>query len=145
MKKRISILLVILWMLFIFIMSSYNSTESANQSGFIVNIISNILSINNTDTLNFIIRKIAHFTEYFILGLLTHNMIYNYNKKTYISIIICILYAISDELHQLITPGRNYQIKDILIDSSGSILGIYLLFIYFKIRNLNKSIKEINV
>ena len=145
MKKRISILLVIIWMLFIFIMSSSNSTQSDNQSGFIVNIISNILNIENTDTLNFIIRKTAHFTEYFILGLLTHNMIHNYNKKTYISIIICILYAISDELHQLITPGRSCQILDILIDSSGSILGIYLLFIYFKIKNSNKSIKKINV
>ena len=132
MKKRISILLVVLWMLFIFIMSSFNSTESSNQSGFIVNIISDIFNISNTDTLSLIIRKIAHFTEYFILGLLTYNMTYNYNKKTYISIIICILYAISDELHQLITPGRSCQIIDILIDSSGSILGIYLLHIFLK-------------
>ena len=132
MKKRISILLVVLWMLFIFIMSSFNSTESSNQSGFIVNIISDIFNISNTDTLSLIIRKIAHFTEYFILGLFTQNMIYNYNKKTYISIIICILYAISDELHQLISPGRSCQIIDILIDNSGSILGIYLLHIFLK-------------
>ena len=138
MKKRISILLLILWMLFIFIMSSFDSVESDNQSGFIVNIISNILNINNTDILSFIIRKIAHFAEYFILGLLTHNMINNFNKKIYISIIICILYAVSDELHQVLIPGRSCQILDILIDSSGSILGIYLLYIYFKIKKFNK-------
>lgn len=126
-KKRISILLVIIWMLLIFIMSSFNSAESSNQSNFIVNIIVNILNINNIDTLNLIIRKLAHFTEYFILGLLVYNMIYNYNKKTFIAIIICILYAISDELHQMLVPGRSYQLLDITIDSLGSISAIYIL------------------
>ena len=142
MKKRISILLVILWMLFIFKMSSYSSISSNNQSGFIVNIISNILNFNDLDTLSFIIRKIAHFTEYFILGLLTYNMAYNYNKKVYLSIIICILYAISDELHQSLVPGRSCQILDILIDSSGSIISIYLLSILFHLKNNSKLINN---
>ena len=145
MKKRISILLVVLWMLFIFNMSSYNSIDSNNQSGFIVNIISNILNINDLDTLSFIIRKIAHFTEYFILGLFTQNMIHNYNKKKYISIIICIFYAISDELHQSLIPGRSCQILDVIIDSIGSLLGIYLLHIFFKTKKFNKNSKEINI
>ena len=127
MKKSISILLVILWMIFIVIMSSFNSTESSNQSNFIINIIINIFNINTTEILSLIIRKLAHFTEYFILGLLTYNMINHCNKKTYISIIVCILYAISDELHQLLVPGRSCQILDITIDSIGAILGIYLL------------------
>lgn len=144
MKKSISILLVILWMLFIFKMSSYNSTSSNNQSGFIVNIISNILNFNDLDTLSFIIRKTAHFTEYFILGLLTYNMTYNYKKKTYLSIIICILYAISDELHQSLVPGRSCQILDILIDSSASILAIYLLSILYKFKSKHTLTKNQN-
>ena len=132
MKNKINILLVIIWMIIIFIMSSFNSTESSNQSNFIVNIISNIFNINNIELLSLIIRKIAHFTEYFILGLLVYNMIYNYNKKIHISIIICILYAISDEIHQLFVPGRSCQFIDILIDSTASILGIYLLYLLYK-------------
>lgn len=119
-------------------MSSYSSTSSNNQSGFIVNIISNILNFNDLDTLSFIIRKTAHFTEYFILGLLTYNMTYNYKKKTYLSIIICVLYAISDELHQSLVPGRSCQILDILIDSSGSIIAIYLLSILYKFKKQHK-------
>lgn len=136
MKKRISIILVIIWMMFIFIMSSFNSTESSNQSNFIVNIIINIFNISNIEILSLIIRKLAHFTEYFILGILTYNMINNYNKKSYISIIICILYAISDELHQLFVPGRSCQVLDIIIDSIGSILGIYLLSFIIKKHNI---------
>lgn len=128
MKKQLSIILVLIWMIIIFIMSSFNAEASANQSNFIVNIISNILNIENVRLLSLIIRKLAHFTEYLILGTLVINMFTKNNaKKTYLlSILLCIIYAISDEIHQIFTPGRACQIKDILIDSVGSITGIYL-------------------
>lgn len=127
-KKQLSIILVLIWMIIIFIMSSFNAEDSANQSNFIVNIIANILNINNISLLSLIIRKLAHFTEYLILGTLVINMFTKNNaKKTYLlSILLCIIYAISDEIHQIFTPGRACQIKDILIDSIGSITGIYL-------------------
>lgn len=131
-KQKIKILLVLIWMTLIFIMSSFNATESSNQSNFIVNILSNILNINNIKLLSLIIRKLAHFTEYFILGTLVYNAINNYNKKKYVAIIICILYAISDEIHQIYVPGRSCQILDILIDSIGSINGIYITILINK-------------
>ena len=65
---------MLLWMFLIFIMSSFDATESTNQSNFIVNIITNIFKIENIELLSFIIRKLAHFTEYLILGLLVANM-----------------------------------------------------------------------
>lgn len=133
MKKRINILLVITWMILIFIMSSFNSTESINQSNFIVDIITNIFNTTNINLLSLIIRKLAHFTEYFILGILIYNLIHSYNKKIYIGIIICVIYAISDEIHQLFVPGRSCQLLDILIDSMGSIVGIYLLYFIKKL------------
>lgn len=127
-NNKLSILLVFLWMFLIFLMSSFDATESANQSNFIVNIITNIFKIENIEVLSFIIRKLAHYTEYLILGFLTINMLNknDISKKYLISILICLIYAISDEIHQLFTPGRACQIKDILIDSIGSITGIYL-------------------
>lgn len=128
MKKQLSIILVLIWMIIIFIMSSFNAEDSANQSNFIVNIIANILNINNIELLNLIIRKLAHYIEYLILGILVINMFIKNNipKSYLISIIFCVIYAISDEIHQFIIPGRACQIKDILIDSIGSITGIYL-------------------
>jgi len=125
-------------------MSSCNSTESNNQSGYIVNFISNIFNISNINLLIYIVRKIAHLTEYFILGILISNMITCYNKKTYVAIIICVLYAISDELHQSLVPGRNSQITDILIDSVGSILGIFIYNFTLKITNKYKQRKRNN-
>lgn len=127
-KNKLSIIPVIIWALAIFIMSSFNAEESANQSNFIVNIIASIFKINNISLLSLIIRKLAHFTEYLILGVLVINMFTKNNvRKSYIlSILLCIIYATSDEIHQIFTPGRACQIKDILIDSIGSITGIYL-------------------
>ena len=109
-------------------MSSFDATESANQSNFIVKIINNIFKIENIELLSFIIRKLAHFTEYLILGFLTINMLNknDISKKYLLSILICIIYATSDEIHQLFVPGRACQLIDILIDSIGSIIGIYL-------------------
>lgn len=135
MNKKNSIFIVILWMIFIFVMSSFDSTSSSNQSGFIVDIICNIFNINNIDIISFIIRKLAHFTEYFILGLLVFNMIRSYDKKIWCAIIICILYAISDEVHQMFVPGRSCQFTDMMIDSLGSIVGIYLLKYKFNKKN----------
>lgn len=128
MKKQLSIILVLIWMIIIFIMSSFNAEDSANQSNFIVNIISNVLNINNIELLNLIIRKLAHYIEYLILGILVINMFIKNNipQSYLISIIFCVIYAISDEIHQFLIPGRACQIKDILIDSIGSITGIYL-------------------
>ena len=126
-NKIVSLILVIIWMVIIFILSSFDATSSSGQSGIIVNFISSITNIDNLSLLSKIVRKLAHFTEYIILGLLVCNLIKNYDKKTYIAIIICILYAVSDELHQILVPGRSCQILDILIDSLGSILGIFTL------------------
>lgn len=128
MKNKSSTILMLLWMFLIFIMSSFDATESTNQSNFIVNIITNIFKIENIELLSFIIRKLAHFTEYLILGLLVANMFTknNINNLYLISIILCIIYATSDEIHQLFVPGRACQLRDILIDSIGSITGVYL-------------------
>lgn len=128
MKNKPFTVLVAIWMFLIFLMSSFDATESTNQSNFIVNIITNIFKIENIELLSFIIRKLAHFTEYLILGLLVANMFTknNINNLYLISIILCIIYATSDEIHQIFVPGRACQIRDILIDSIGSITGVYL-------------------
>ena len=126
MKKFISIILVIIWMIVIFTMSSFTASESSGQSNFIVELIISMFKFNNIELISLIVRKLAHFIEYFILGLLVFNMIRCYDKKIYIAIIICILYAISDEIHQLFVVGRSCKIMDMLIDSMGSVSGILL-------------------
>ena len=126
MKKYISLVMLILWMIFIFIMSHTSAVSSSNQSGFIVNFINNILKIDNVELLETLIRKLAHLFEYFILGILMINYFKNYNIKNYILIlvILCFIYACTDEIHQLFIPGRDGNIKDVFIDTFGSFIGI---------------------
>ncbi len=131
-KKIItSWILIILWMVFIFYMSSCNGNVSSDQSGTIVYILHNILGIDYSDKLIFIIRKCAHVSEFFILGILVINLISKYNVKySYlISFIICVLYASIDEFHQLFVPGRSGQVTDVLIDLIGVVLGLLLVFL----------------
>lgn len=132
MKKLFNISLLVIWMIFIFVMSSFSATESTNQSDIIVTVISNTINISNIHLLAVTIRKLAHITEYLILGILAYNVFKEYYKSIHISILICFLYAISDEIHQIFIPGRSGQITDILIDTIGALLGIIL------ISNINK-------
>ena len=115
-------------------MSSFTANESSNQSGIIVIFISNIFNISDINLLSLIVRKFAHFSEYFILGILCINYFFRNNKNINYSYLFCILYAISDEIHQIFVPGRSFQFYDIFIDSIGAIFGIYLIakFVYNK-------------
>ena len=78
-----------------------------------------------------IIRKIAHFSIYAVLGLLVMGCAATYkgNKfiKFNISIIIAFLYACTDEWHQSFIPGRSAQFSDVCIDTSGALLGVLIV------------------
>ena len=125
--KRISIILVIIWMIVIFIFSNMNGNLSSMQSnGIVAKIATFIHYTGNIDTLRFIVRKSAHFTEYLILGILVLNACkYNNAKDIFmLSLLICILYACTDEIHQLFIPDRGGRILDVCIDTIGSLCGI---------------------
>ena len=137
-KKEIIIswMLLVIWMIFIFIMSSFNGNISSNQSGTIADLIYNLFNISNTEKVSLIIRKCAHVSEFFILGVLVINLISKYNVKySYlISFIVCVLYASSDEFHQLFVPGRSGQVTDVLIDMIGTIFSLLVMYLFNKFR-----------
>ena len=128
--KKISIILVIIWMIVIFVFSNMNGTLSSAQSDGIVTKIADIINYSgNLDTSIVIIRKLAHFIEYLILGILVLNACkYNSVKNMIVlSIIICILYACLDEIHQLFILDRSGNILDVCIDTIGSLCGIGII------------------
>lgn len=143
MKKVVSIILVIVWMGLIFSFSSSNGDESSDLSdGIIVNITEKLNKNISKDNLNtiverfsFIIRKIAHFSIYFVLGCLIMNMFYTFGIKDYYSLIyaslICISYAFMDETHQIFVSGRSGEFRDVMLDSSASLIANYLFYRLF--------------
>ena len=77
------------------------------------------------------IRKMAHATEYAILGMLVSGTVYAYGvcgkKVIRYAWIWATIYAATDELHQLFVPGRSGQLRDVLLDSAGAAVGILIL------------------
>lgn len=132
-KKILSWILFIGWLLLIFFFSSQNGDTSGNLSNGILAMIEKITHIPLTSEVSsLIIRKSAHFLEYCILGVLTLNLLYQYHKFTkkviFFSLIFCLLYAISDEVHQLFILNRTGKVLDVGIDFLGAMLGNYLYF-----------------
>ena len=92
------------------------------------------------------IRKLAHFSLYFTMGIFSLCSIITYKKigiKTRVtaSLIICILYSVSDEIHQYFIPGRSCELRDVLIDASGAILSVFIAVVFLrKIKALTKKL-----
>ena len=131
-KLIIKILLVILWMIVIFCFSNQKATDSTKLSnGFIKNTICKVDKSDCDKTINKFfkpVRKSAHFCVYLILGLLVMNC-FNFNKKYIIySVIICLLYSITDEVHQIFVSGRSGEVLDVFIDTFGSFIGSVCLY-----------------
>lgn len=141
-RNNLSYLPAIIWMIVIFCFSHQSASQSSNLSsgilGYIIDVIKNSLKIAiNEDLLHTVIRKGVHFTEYFILAVfvmfgLKRN---NVSKPFFKSVIICALYATADEFHQLFVAGRSGRVFDVMVDTSGAVLGT---FIYSKIKRTNK-------
>lgn len=132
MKKIIKTLLFVSWLILIYLLSAETGDQSGSLSNGILLSIAKLLKISDTkafvDTFGFFIRKLAHFSEYFILYILTYECFKEYNcpKLIVVSVLFCVLYASFDEFHQLFVDGRCGQLSDVMIDSSGSIVSCFL-------------------
>ena len=126
--------------------TEYNKTKTIEENN---NQIENEEQI--VEKLNMPLRKCMHATEYLILSILILNWLRNYEIKSWkaivISVIISFLYACTDEFHQLFVSGRTSQFTDVLIDTTGAIIGVtiftILLSIILNIKNTKNFRKTI--
>ncbi len=146
MRKVLSIVLLINWMIIILLFSQQSGTESADLSSGVVGMVLAMLEFLmpayqfDVDLISVIVRKSAHFFLYFVLGILTLNFaneysIYQKKERIIFSILFCILFATIDEIQQIFIPGRHGGIDDVLIDAFGSVSGILL---FYKIKLFKK-------
>ncbi len=154
-KIRITVsLLLVFWMSVIFIMSAQPATESSRMSGGFVSKVIDILysDFKNFSTerqnsiinnLTFLVRKTAHFLEYFILGVLAVMLTFTLNTKVFIKIsgatIFGVIYAVSDEVHQYFVPGRACRFLDVCIDSMGIICAVVVFWVIMRAVKRHKS------
>ena len=76
------------------------------------------------------VRKAAHVTEYFLLAVSVAFPLYVYRLRGWKLVLsaglFCMGFACLDEWHQSFVPGRSPAFRDVLIDTSGSLAGIYV-------------------
>ncbi|SMP57299.1 VanZ family protein [Anoxynatronum buryatiense] len=150
----ISWVFVIGWMALIFHLSAQPAVDSNELSTGITQRLMAVLQQAfprlmeglEVSRLNRFVRKSGHFFAYLILGLLVSNALghsgqqytgrnestrHPLNRRNHlplgkplVALLICFLYAVSDEVHQLYVPGRGGQVSDVLLDTAGASIGI---------------------
>ncbi len=149
-KKRkviifVSWALVLLWMGVIYNLSAQPAVQSAALSRGVTEVVLDAVekvapsTSMSAESLNHFIRKEAHFFAYLILGLLvshafSRNGLHGIENARH-TLIICLLYAVSDEAHQMLVPGRGPSLVDVSIDGLGALAGLmvcYLVHLPFK-------------
>ena len=159
-KKRLRLLYfipVILWMAVIFWFSSNNGDISSMQSGKVSYMMASAVDkafrldmseaerVGFSEGISYLVRKLAHFTEYLVLGVLLYVAIANnfgtsldsldrdlrigkiVKLRYFLPAVIVFGYAGTDELHQYFVPGRCCSFKDVLIDTAGGLTGILII------------------
>ena len=151
-KRRSTIagVLALVWMCIIFAFSAQTQEESSAVSeGISYRIVSATgtllrLHIDEerlreiADAIEHFVRKGAHMTEYAILAILIHLWLGRWQISRFrasgIAAALAILYACSDEFHQLFVAGRAGMVSDVLVDSAGAVLGLALFLCVRKVR-----------
>ena len=143
--RKIHLFLPLLWMVVIFMLSQQPASISSGQSGVFVEQLHHIAPSVDQQLLTFLVRKSAHIFAYFVLGILTFNALwrvdlskFKFNHPAMLSIIVCALYAVSDEFHQLFVSGRSGEIRDIIIDSCAATVGVFIISIFVRILQKSK-------
>lgn len=134
-KKLILWILIFVWMITIFMFSAQNGDESSELSQgflrtFILRFTPDNISEDIVNMMEYIIRKCAHMTEYAVFGILVFYQIKLYRlfekewNRIIMAVICVMIYASTDEIHQLFVGGRSGRFTDVLIDTAGGFIGI---------------------
>lgn len=133
---------VILWMTFIFVMSAQPVEESHETSTEVSEGIAGTVTpgfqemppeqkVETVEKFDIVVRKLAHFAEFGLLGVLFYTAVVATRNKLDInwlivegSMIFVLAYAATDELHQKYVPGRIASIRDVAIDCLGALAGV---------------------
>lgn len=149
------LVLTVLWMALIFWFSAQPGEESSQMSGFVKQLVNRILNglfrgnvphaLSDGLLLSeHLIRKYGHLTEYLVLGVLTLSTAKRISRsKSFLkALVVCALYASSDEFHQIFVSGRGPLVTDVLIDTAGSFAGISLAVLAAYLRKKRGGLKK---
>jgi len=124
------------WIGVIFLLSS-DSGSMSNTSRFVRPILVFLFPAADETTLLFyhgIVRKLAHLTEYAILGALAVRAFVRSQYRYAFSLFIVVAVAFADEFGQSFRPSRTASVVDVGIDIAGGLAMIAALYLYIRPR-----------
>ena len=136
--------LLLLWCVFIFHFSLADAEESGATSGRFVTFFNTVLADMGSPFRfsSAFVRKAAHFTEFFVLGLIAFANAAAFLRAYRLPAAVgfAALTAVADECLQFLSPGRAPGVLDVLLDTAGALFGAALLrLILFLIAKKKKS------
>lgn len=148
-RRKVFLILTVVWMAVIFSFSAKPADESESQSLRAGKIVCSIFvpgydnmseqeQIFMAESIDYPVRKAAHATEYAILAGLMLGIVVtsSINWKHLLEVVIvAVVYASTDEFHQLFVPGRSGRFMDVLIDATGALAGVVFIFIVYRLNN----------
>ena len=164
-KKMIFLLITVIWMGFIFFMSSKPAVESSGISEGLGVWLAELLRPDHrgmpetewmayVDVVHTVVRKIAHFTEYALLGVWLAMDVWLWSAGRWrmkhvlvVSWLAGTLYALSDEFHQMFVEGRSGELFDVMIDSAGVLTGVAFICVVIRLiwKKMNNNKENISL
>lgn len=135
-------LVLCLWMAFIWGHSLRDGTASSGESDFFARLkpimdLLGAMGVTSWSDRTFLVRKMAHFIEYTVLGIFGWRLSNAMRTKSHaatrlIALLVCLI-PVVDETIQLFVPGRSGRVTDVLLDLSGVAFGAVLSLAISKI------------
>ncbi len=153
------IILAVVVVIAIFFFSSQTGTESSGLSQRISKALLRLFYPDYTSMspreihliimqLEVVVRKGAHLTIFMTLGFVIMLTLLKTRMGLFarglIAVGLCFAYACIDETRQLFTAGRNGSFYDVIIDTTGAVIGVILFVVIFKLRRRMKRIRQEN-
>ena len=152
-KKLLFTIITFTWVCVIFSFSLQTGEASSEVSGSLVEklialFMSNAqIAAEQIAFLEHVLRKCAHFTEFLVLGILSSITLgyWQLRHEAWCAFGFCVAVAVIDETLQLFISGRCGNVKDVMIDSVGAVVGIVILFPILQkrllLRIINRSVR----
>ena len=143
-KLRAIEILIIITVIFIWGQSVLPGSVSAVESGWVMELVRPVLGviIGEANVTVYLIRKLAHFTEFFALGAELAVYFGVCRKAGHNTVAVRMLRALGcglavaavDETIQLFAEGRGASIVDVCIDFSGVAAAVIVVWIFRRIK-----------
>lgn len=131
-KVNLPMAFVYLFLLFCLISAIwFFSSQTGEESSSLSQALIHWLHLENLPEIQFLIRKTAHFSIYLVMGVLWYLFYdalgFTPGYAVLAAVSFSIVFAGIDELHQTFIPQRAGQLRDVVLDSIGAIVGTCLI------------------